>query len=150
MFMFALLLGAKDLTLIVLSSLATIGVVSLLYRKDTEQEARLKGYSELSAWLTAAKLPMAAKIFQDLSVKDFSGCAAEVRHLVQVLRDNPQDRLRLFDENFHWQLTQRVTMKEDWEKIQTAVQGRLDAIKAEEARKLVALQQQQSPAPAAK
>lgn len=134
----ALVMSPKDIAIIVLAVIAVAAIVGFLFRKDTEQEGRLKGYGELGHWFAEIKMPSVAEIFTCLSVKDFSGTAKAIGHLVKMLLSTKQ-RLVLLDENFYYQLAERCTNETDWPKIQKLVQAKSDSLRADAGRALAAL-----------
>ena len=131
-----MILNGMHITIIVLAAVASVAVVAFLYRKDTEQEARLKGYSEIASWLKEIKFPKMSTIFRDLSVKDFSGTAKGILQLVELVKD-PAHRDVLLDEHFWDQFAKRLKSEIDWPKIQQAVADRVAATAASEKAKAV-------------
>lgn len=122
-FLFAMApVAPKDLLIVVLAAGCVAGLVALLFRKDREQEARLRGYGDVAAWAREAKLQHVAAIFQALNVKDFSGLAKELLHLVKLLND-PKARETILDDNFAWQLDRKLKDPVWFQKIADDVSG---------------------------
>ena len=118
--------------------LGAVLLVKLGFKKDDEQEDRLRGYGEVASWLKEVKLPHAAELFACLNVKDLTGASKELLFLLRTLRD-PRQRAALLDENFAYQITSKVCDETWWPRILQAVQDRQAAIRAAAGRNLQAL-----------
>lgn len=134
----AMVIQWEHVALIVLLGAVAVALAKLWYRKDTEQEKRLKAYAEIAGWLDEVKLPNGAEIFRCLGAKDISGCIKAVQHLIMLLRDRT-NRLRLLDENFAYQLTERLKDVAQRAEIVKQVQATVDAASREKQRTYEAL-----------
>ena len=109
-------LSVEQLVIIALAAVVAICVVSWLFRKDTAQEERRRGYIDLSKSLEKLGLIRLADIAEDAAIGDYSGLYKEGKALAREL-SNPETAMGLLAESFFKQLPSRLGRDGDREKI---------------------------------
>ena len=106
--------------LLIVAVCAWIG--GLWYRRNEKKEDKKRVLAEVAGDLKVAKLRHLAKIVMDVQVDDWDGLYRNVRALYERLQE-PGQLLGMLDDNFKWQLAERVGMPE-WRDLITAAIGK--------------------------
>jgi len=80
----------------VLVFLLAMALGKWLFKKDTQQEIRLKGYASLATVLSKVGFKRLPRLLVDLAVKDVSGAFHELKELQELALDEPRMRAELF------------------------------------------------------
>lgn len=113
-------LSPEQCAIIVLVALVVVLGVCVLFRRDTDQENRRRGYIALMGVLKELGLVRMAGMAEDAAVGDISGLYREGAALAKDF-DNPEKMLALLSESFYKQLPNRLKRPEDRVKIFQAV-----------------------------
>lgn len=84
----------------------------LRYRRDEKREDRDRVLIQVAAYLREAKLKYLAEIVTDVAVRDWDGLYRDIKALSKRV-DEPGELLGLLNDNFRWQLAERVD-KPEW------------------------------------
>lgn len=133
----ALVLGGKEIAIVVLAVVAAVALVRLFFRVDDRIEARRKQAADLAAVLKEEGYDQCADVAAAYSIGDYTGFAGDIRRLVVQLL-NSETRLALLRRPFYKQLSRALLDAEDYPKVLKLVQERQAAVKAEAGRALAA------------
>jgi hypothetical protein len=105
--MFGLILGPERVALVVMTVLAAIGLVTVIYRARDKFAHLRRDFLALSTVLTQHGLKHLGKIAECLAVDDLPGAFAEARYLRKQLED-PKLAAVLLDDVFTQQLSAKL------------------------------------------
>ncbi len=113
-------LSPEQCAIIALVGLVVILGVCVLFRRDTDQENRRRGYIASSKLMDEIGLTRLSDAFENAAIGDYSGLYREGAALAKEI-SNPEKMMALLSESFYKQLPNRLKRPEDQVKIFAAV-----------------------------
>ncbi len=113
-------ISPQQIVIVLLLAAVVALAIGMLFRRDTAQEERRRGYIVLSKAFDALGLSRLADVAENAAIGDYSGLYREGKALAKDL-SSPEKMMALLAESFYKQLPERLKRDGDREQIFKAV-----------------------------